>query len=313
LLDITSLILHINERTEEFDFNILFKKMVDLKKKSGVPKWKFPAWTILFKTLVVNDIIYPDEVLSCIILPLYKALRDKGFNNPDLNLFGNLKVTTEFRNLLRLMVLDNLVKKISTAGEKLQEAHIKESGNPFPLICPSLVDAIVRRSLAENKENIPKFPWEKIPDVNSGCAVYHYMLALSNQKYHSFVAELFGSGILNDVDLVDLNTNQNFDLLNTLEKELSKVLISVVPKQVFGKKNSSYHKIRQRMSYSYSLLRNFSNEETVNQVFLKFNPELEKFKELGSKFDSVLDISSYNKPEEVVVVLGTHSPDIKGA
>jgi len=309
LLDLTSLVLHINERTVEFDFNILFKKMVDSKKHSGVPRWKFPSWIILFKTLAVNDIIYPNETLSSILLPLEKALRDKGYNNPDLRLFSNLKVTTEFRNLLRLIVLDDLVKKILTAGKKLQENHIIEKGNPFPLIDPSLVDAIVRRSLAENEENIPKFPWEKIPDVDSGCAIYHYMLALSNQKYHKFVSELFGSGILNDVDLIDKNSNQNYDLLNSLEQELSKVLISVMPKQVFGKKNTSYHKIRLRMSYSYSLLKYFSNEETVNQVFLKFKHELEEFKELGSNFGKTLDINSYTKPELVSVVLGTHSPD----
>jgi hypothetical protein len=295
LLDLTSLVLHINERTKVFDFHLLFKKLIDLKTRLGNPRFKIKSWIILYKTLMVNDIIYPNEILSSMPISIKNALSDFGHSSTELELFGNIKIDLEIQTLLKLHVLDNIVNKISTAGKELEINHIKENGKPFKLIDHLFVDAIVRRSLEEGE--ISPFPWNLLPEVFDGCAVYHYMLAMSNQKYHKFVSELFGSGILNGKDFSLLNSEERLDLLSSLEEELTKILISVTPRQVFDKRESDYRKPRRKVSLSYGLLKYFSTPETLNQVHLKFSSELQTFKELDSKSGIILGTIVHNKPE----------------
>jgi hypothetical protein len=310
LLDITSLILHISERTNSFDHNIMFNKLIRLKNRSGSPKWKFPAWLILYKTLVVKNIIYPNDVLGSIAIPLKNALIGNGIKSHDLVLFNSIQVNSEFRTLLKIAVLDNISVKIQNAGKALEEKHFKEEGIPFPEINVLLVDAIVKRSL-ENKENILKFPWKLLPEVNNGCATYHLLLAMSTQKYHQFVSEFFGSGILNGKDFLSLNSEESYVLLDNLEQELSKVLISLMPKQIFRSGNTLFNEIRRKMSFSYSLLKYFSTEESTNQVKLKFKSEIELYKELTTLSKVSIDVSSFNVPEKVVDAL-VPIPDTKG-
>lgn len=299
LLDITSLLLHITERTNTFDWEMLFTKLLELKTSSGRPRWKYPSWTILYKTLVVNNIIYPEELSGTVIIPLDRALRKKGFTSFEISLFGKIEVNEDISTLLRLAVLENICNKISTAGNELNERHIKSEGKPFPPIDPALVDAIVRDAL--RPEGIPsEFPWHLTPEIHTGQAVYHYLLAVSNQKYHKFIAELFGSGILNGNDFSKMESSEKCLLLIELEKELSKVLISITPKQVFGQK-SDYNKSRLRISFSYSLLKYFSTEESKSQLHLKFKPEFDVFKEFRDGFASdPVAVSSLDTPEKVV-------------
>jgi len=278
LLDLASLVLHISERTDVFDWEILFNKLLRLETTQGRPRWKFPSWSILFRTLVVNNIIYPDELLGSITIPLERALRGRGFLPSEIDLFGRIKVSEEISTLLRLAVLENICDKISKAGKELNDAHIKSEGTPFPPIDPSLVDAIVRDAL--RKEGIPsKFPWHLCPEIHSGQAVYHYLLALSNQKYHKFLAEFFGSGILNGKEFLQMDSSERSSILIELEKELSRILVAITPKQVFNRRDSDYNRLRMRISFSYTLLRNFSTEETLGQLSLRFSSELEIFKD----------------------------------
>lgn len=297
LLNITGLVLHLSERTNSYNFELLFTKLLNLETKSGKPYWKFPAWSILFKTIVVNNIIYPDDLLGSIVIPLDKALRGRGFLSSELNLFGNIKVDEEISFLLRLAVLENICNKISKAGEDLNQAHIKSEGNPFPPIDPALVDAIVSRALLP--EGIPsKFPWHLIPEIHTGQAIYHYLLAVSNQNYHKFISEFFGSGLLNGKELLQMDTFERAQILILLEKELSKILISITPRQVLSG-NIHYNQARLHISYSYSLLRNFKTEVTKDQFSLKFTSELEIFKEFREGFDSDPKIvSSLDVPEK---------------
>jgi len=301
LLDLTSLVLHLSERTNAFDYELMFDKLLTLETKSGKPRWKFLSWSILFKTIVVNNIIYPDDLLGSIAIPLERSLGRRGFLSSETNLFGKIKVNEDISNLLRLAVLENICNKISKAGNDLNEAHIKSNGKPFPPIDPSLVDAIVRNAM--RKEGIPsEFPWHLTPEIHTGQAVYHYLLAVSNQKYHKFIAEFFGSGILNGKDFLQMDPSERGLLLIELERELSKILISITPKQVFSR-NSDYNKSRLRISFSYSLLRNFKTEDNKGQLSLKFKTELEIFKEFrdGYKSDSITIVSLENPVEEVLM------------
>lgn len=290
LLELTSLALHISERTEMFDYEMLFIKLRSLETSKGNKRWKFLSWIILYKTLVINDIIFPNEILGSIVIPLNKALRETTIVTSELDLYGNIKVNNDISLLLKLAVLENICKKISSAAETLNENHIEKEGNPFPPIDPSLVDTIVRNSM--NEEGIPsKFPWNHLPDVNTGCATYHYMLSVSNQNYHKFSSEFFGSGILDGKDFTQLNLIEKSSLLDLLEGELSKILISMTPKQVFSKRDTNYHKARLRITHSYSLLKHFSTDENTDQIKLKFKYELELFKELNENHSTLIEIS----------------------
>jgi hypothetical protein len=261
-----------------------------LKTSKGNPRWKFLSWIILYKTLVVNDIVFPNEILGSIVIPLNKALRETTIVTSELDLYGNIKVDNEISLLLKLAVLENICKKISSAAESLNENHIEKEGNPFPPIDPSLVDTIVRNSL--NEDGIPsKFPWSLLPEVNTGCATYHYMLSVSNQNYHKFSSEFFGSGILDGKDFTRLNLEEKSSLLDLLEWELSKILISMTPKQVFSKRDTNYNKTRLRITHSYSLLKHFSSDKDTDQIKLKFKYELELFKELNENHSTLIEIS----------------------
>jgi len=299
LLNLTGLFLHLSERTNSYDFELLFTKLLRLETRSGKPYWKFPAWSILFKTVVINNIIYPDDLLGSIVIPLDRALRGRGFLSSELNLFGNIKVDEEISFILRLAVLENICDKISKAGNDLNQAHIKTEGIPFPPIDPALVDAIVRRAM--KPEGIPsKFPWHLIPEIHTGQAIYHYLLAVSNQKYHKFIAEFFGSGILNGKDFLQMDPSERGLLLIELEKELSKILISITPRQVTNG-NSHYNQARLHISFSYSLLRHFKTDLAKDQFSLKFISELEIFKEFRGGFNSdPIIVSSLNAPEKEI-------------
>jgi len=299
LLNLTGLILHLSERTNSYDFELLFSKLLCLETSSGKPRWKFPAWSILFKTLVVNNIIYPDDLLGSIVIPLSRALKGRGFLSSELNLFGNIEINEDISSLLRLAILENICNKISKAGDELNQAHIESKGIPFPPIDPALVDAIVRRAM--KPEGIPsKFPWHLIPEIHTGQAIYHYLLAVSNQKYHKFIAEFFGSGILNGKDFLQMDPSEKGLLLIELEKELSRILISITPRQI-NTGNPHYNLARLHISYSYSLLRNFKTDLAKDQFSLKFISELEIFKEFRGEFSSnPIVVCSLNVPDKEV-------------
>jgi hypothetical protein len=296
LLDITSLVLHLHERTEVFDYELLFKNLRSLKTSKGNPRWKFRSWEILYKTLVLNNIIYPDEVLGSIAIPLYKALKETTIVNKELILFSDIKIDSDISLLLKIAVLDNICNKIVKAKETLINDHRGTEGNPFPPPDHSLVSAIVDNSL--RPEGTPPVPiWNYLPDIDSGCATYQYMHALSLQNYHKFIAEFFGSRILNGEDFSQLELAEKIFLIDQLETELTRILISVTPKQVFGRQNSDYQKTRQRVSYSYSLLRHFSTEEDLDEFRLKFNCELEAILEMKGYFPDNPIVVARSEPE----------------